>query len=81
MTACAEEMLKRLESAVPHHAAVHRRHGLFGAKTYDIEVWLPGQDHYREISSCSNCGDFQARRMKARFRPKGGEGDASSSTP
>ena len=44
----------------------------FGArKTYDIEVWLPGQNAYREISSCSNCGDFQARRMKARCRPKG----------
>jgi seryl-tRNA synthetase len=44
----------------------------FGArKTYDLEVWLPGQDRYREISSCSNCGDFQARRMRARCRPKG----------
>ena len=44
----------------------------FGAqKTYDIEVWLPGQDAYREISSCSVCGDFQARRMSARYRPKG----------
>jgi seryl-tRNA synthetase len=47
----------------------------FGAvKTYDIEVWLPGQDRYREISSCSNCGDFQARRMNARYRPKDGKG-------
>jgi seryl-tRNA synthetase len=47
----------------------------FGArKTHDIEVWLPGQDAYREISSCSNCGDFQARRMKARFRPAAGKG-------
>jgi seryl-tRNA synthetase len=45
----------------------------FGArKTYDLEVWLPGQDAYREISSCSVCGDFQARRMNARFRPEGG---------
>jgi len=44
----------------------------FGArKTYDLEVWLPGQDTYREISSCSNCGDFQARRMNARFKPEG----------
>ena len=44
----------------------------FGArKTFDIEVWLPGQNAYREISSCSNCGDFQARRMKARYREKG----------
>ena len=44
----------------------------FGArKTYDIEVWLPGQDAYREISSCSVCGDFQARRMNARYRVEG----------
>jgi seryl-tRNA synthetase len=47
----------------------------FGArKTYDIEVWLPGQNTYREISSCSNCGDFQARRMNARFRKAGEKG-------
>ncbi|MCV4725893.1 serine--tRNA ligase, partial [Escherichia coli] len=45
----------------------------FGArKTYDIEVWLPSQGTYREISSCSNCGDFQARRMNTRFRRSGG---------
>ena len=45
----------------------------FGARrTYDIEAWLPGQDTYREISSVSTCGDFQARRMNARFRPEGG---------
>jgi seryl-tRNA synthetase len=48
--------------------------GFAARKTYDIEVWLPGQGRYREISSCSNCGDFQARRMKARFRPKGDKG-------
>jgi seryl-tRNA synthetase len=47
----------------------------FGAvKTYDIEVWLPGQDRYREISSCSNCGEFQARRMGARYRAKDSKG-------
>jgi seryl-tRNA synthetase len=47
----------------------------FGArKTYDIEVWLPGQNAYREISSCSNCGEFQGRRMGARYRPKEGKG-------
>jgi len=45
--------------------------GFAAQKTYDIEVWLPGQGTYREISSCSNCGDFQARRMNARYRPKG----------
>ena len=48
--------------------------GFAAAKTYDIEVWLPGQGRYREISSCSNCGDFQARRMKARFREPGAKG-------
>ena len=47
--------------------------GFASQKTYDIEVWLPGQDAYREISSCSECGDFQARRMNARYRPKGGK--------
>ena len=47
----------------------------FGArKTYDLEVWLPGQNAYREISSCSVCGDFQARRMNARYRPRGRQG-------
>jgi len=46
--------------------------GFASQKTYDIEVWLPGQNTYREISSCSVCGDFQARRMDARYRPKGG---------
>jgi len=48
--------------------------GFASSKTYDIEVWLPGQGTYREISSCSNCGDFQARRMKARYRPAGEKG-------
>jgi seryl-tRNA synthetase len=48
--------------------------GFASKKTYDIEVWLPGQGMYREISSCSNCGDFQARRMDARFRPAGQKG-------
>jgi seryl-tRNA synthetase len=48
--------------------------GFSARKTYDLEVWLPGQQTYREISSCSNCGDFQARRMKARFRPEGEKG-------
>ena len=46
--------------------------GFASTKTYDIEVWLPGQGKYREISSCSNCGDFQARRANLRFRPTGG---------
>ncbi len=68
MTACAEEVLKRLGL---HYRVVVLSTGDLGfsaRKTYDIEVWLPGQGRYREISSCSNCGDFQARRMNARFR-------------
>ena len=48
--------------------------GFASQKTYDIEVWLPGQGTFREISSCSVCGDFQARRMQARYRPKDGKG-------
>jgi seryl-tRNA synthetase len=68
MTACAEEVLKRLGL---HYRVVTLCTGDMGfasQKTYDIEVWLPGQGKYREISSCSVCGDFQARRMNARFR-------------
>jgi len=70
MTNCAQEVLKRLNL---HHRVIVLSTGDmgFGArKTYDIEVWLPGQDAFREISSCSNCGDFQARRMNARYRPE-----------
>lgn len=71
MTACAEEVLKRL--GLPYRVMLLCTGDMgFGArKTYDLEVWLPGQGMYREISSCSNCGDFQARRMKARFRREG----------
>ncbi len=74
MTGCAEEVLKRL--GLPYRVVVLCTGDMgFGArKTYDIEVWLPGQGTYREISSCSNCGDFQARRMKARYRPRSGKG-------
>ena len=74
MTACAEEVLKRLGL---HYRVVVLSTGDLGfsaRKTYDIEVWLPGQDRYREISSCSNCGDFQARRMRARFRSEDRKG-------
>ena len=73
MTNCAQEVLKRLDL---HHRVIVLSTGDmgFGArKTYDIEVWLPGQNAFREISSCSNCGDFQARRMNARYRPEGGK--------
>ena len=71
MTACAEEVLKRL--GLPYRVMLlcSGDMGFSARKTYDIEVWLPGQGAYREISSCSNCGDFQARRMKGRFRPAG----------
>jgi seryl-tRNA synthetase len=70
MLACAEEVLRRLDI---HYRVVTLCAGDMGfaaQKTYDIEVWLPGQDMYREISSCSVCGEFQARRMNARYRGK-----------
>ena len=72
MLACAEEVLKKLDL---HYRVVTLCTGDMGfaaQKTYDIEVWLPGQGMYREISSCSNCGEFQARRMNARYRGKDG---------
>ncbi len=74
MTACAEEVLKRL--GLPYRVVVLSTGdmGFAARKTYDIEAWLAGQGRYREISSCSNCGDFQARRMKARFRRAGEKG-------
>jgi seryl-tRNA synthetase len=74
MTACAEEVLKRL--GLPYRVMLLSAGdmGFAARKTYDLEVWLPGQQAYREISSCSQCGDFQARRMKARFRPAAGKG-------
>ena len=73
MTRCAEDILERL--GLPYRTVVLSTGDMgFGARrTHDIEVWLPGQDTYREISSCSVCGDFQARRMNARFRPQGGK--------
>jgi seryl-tRNA synthetase len=72
MLSCAEEVLKRLDL---HYRVITLCTGDMGfasQKTYDIEVWLPGQNAYREISSCSVCGDFQARRMNARYRTKEG---------
>jgi seryl-tRNA synthetase len=74
MTSCAEEVLKRLRLPFRTMMLCAGDMGFSARKTYDIEVWLPAQDTYREISSCSNCGEFQARRMKARFRPKEGKG-------
>ena len=74
MTACAETILKKLDLPFRTVALCTGDMGFSANKTYDIEVWLPGQNRYREISSCSNCGDFQARRMKARFRNRGEKG-------
>ncbi len=74
MLACAEAVLKKLDL---HYRVVTLCTGDMGfasQKTYDIEVWLPGQGAFREISSCSVCGDFQARRMDARYRPKDAKG-------
>ena len=71
MTKCAETVLQKLE--LPYRVMVLSTGdmGFASQKTFDLEVWLPGQGMYREISSCSNCGDFQARRMNARYKPKG----------
>ncbi|MET0314225.1 MAG: serine--tRNA ligase [Hansschlegelia sp.] len=74
MLACAEEVLKRLDLPFRTVTLCAGDMGFSSQKTYDIEVWLPAQNTYREISSCSVCGDFQARRMNARFRPADGKG-------
>lgn len=68
MTDAAQEILKKLDLAHRVMTLCTGDMGFSAKKTYDIEVWLPGQNAYREISSCSNCGDFQARRMNTRFR-------------
>jgi seryl-tRNA synthetase len=80
MTSCAEQVLKRLELPYRTVMLCTGDMGFAARKTYDIEVWLPGQNRYREISSCSNCGDFQARRMNARFRPTGGPSGGKGGT-
>ncbi|MEH6477743.1 MAG: aminoacyl--tRNA ligase-related protein, partial [Sneathiella sp.] len=74
MTGCAEDILKRLGLSYRVVMLCEGDTGFGARKTFDIEVWLPGQDAFREISSCSVCGDFQARRMKARYRPEGEKG-------
>jgi seryl-tRNA synthetase len=74
MVQCAEEVLKRLELPFRTILLCAGDMGFSAKKTYDLEVWLPSQGKYREISSCSNCGDFQARRMDARFRREGAKG-------
>lgn len=71
MTGCAEAVLKALELPYRRMLLCKGDMGFSAKKTYDLEVWLPSQGTYREISSCSNCGDFQARRMDARFKRAG----------
>jgi seryl-tRNA synthetase len=73
MTDAAQEILKKLDLAHRVVSLCTGDMGFSARKTYDIEVWLPGQNAYREISSCSNCGDFQARRMNTRFRNSEGK--------
>jgi len=72
MTTCAEEVLKRLDLPFRRMLLCTGDMGAGARKTYDLEVWLPSQNTYREISSCSYCGDYQAMRMKARYRPEAG---------
>ncbi len=74
MVECAEAVLKKLELPFRTMLLCTGDMGFGAKKTYDLEVWLPSQDMYREISSCSNCGDFQARRMDARYRKTGEKG-------
>ena len=74
MVECAETVLKKLELPFRTMLLCTGDMGFGAKKTYDLEVWLPSQNTYREISSCSNCGDFQARRMDARFKKAGEKG-------
>ena len=76
MTSAAESILQALQLPYRKLLLCTGDMGFGARKTYDLEVWLPGQGLYREISSCSNCGDFQARRMNARYRPEGEKGTA-----
>jgi seryl-tRNA synthetase len=76
MTRAAEGILEALELPYRRMLLCSGDMGFTARKTFDLEVWLPGQQTYREISSCSNCGDFQARRMDARYRPAEGKGTA-----
>lgn len=73
MTACAEDLLTRLGLSFRRMLLCAGDMGFSATRTYDLEVWLPGQGRYREISSCSTCGDFQARRMNARYRGPDGK--------
>ena len=81
MTKCAEDILEALKLPYRRMLLCTGDMGFGARKTYDLEVWLPGQGAYREISSCSNTGDFQARRMNARYRPEGEKKTAFVHTP
>ena len=72
LTKCAQSILDKLELSYRIMLLSSEDMGFASHKTFDIEVWLPGQGKYREVSSCSNCTDFQARRMNARYRDKSG---------
>ena len=74
MVECAETILKKLDLPFRTLTLCSGDTGFAARKTYDLEVWVPAQGKYREISSCSNCGDIQSRRMNARYRPEGGKG-------
>ena len=75
MTNCAQEILKRLK--LPYRIVLLSTGdmGFSAEKTFDLEVWIPSENKYREISSCSSCGQFQSRRMKAKFKNKNNESD------
>ncbi len=74
MTRCAEGILEALDLPYRRQLLCTGDMGFGARRTFDLEVWLPGQDAWREISSCSTTGDFQARRMNARYRPAGEKG-------
>jgi seryl-tRNA synthetase len=80
MLSCAEAVLKKLDLHYRVMTLCTGDMGFASQKTWDIEAWLPGQKTYREISSCSVCGDFQARRMNARYRPVREDGGAAKGT-
>ena len=75
MTSCAEEVLKRLKLPYRSILLCTGDMGFSAQKTFDLEVWLPSENKYREISSCSSCGQFQARRMKSKFKNDNNETD------
>ena len=75
MTSCAESVLKELELPYRVMLLATGDMGFSARRTYDLEVWIPGEERYREISSCSSCGQFQSRRMKAKYKNEKNESD------